>query len=880
MGVASHLLRSAVLAIALSYAALAVPASLAFNCQGLWWAAPPQSESGWGINLAHQGDTIFATWFTYGVGGQNWWLSMTANKTAEGIYSGTLIETAGPAFDAMPFDPAKVTRTAVGSGTLTFSDANNCTFDFDVMGAAQTKSLVRQVFGPLPSCTYGARPDFAAATNYQDLWWVANGAESGWGINLTHQGDNIFATWFTYDVDGTPLWLSVTAARNAPNVYSGQLIRTTGPAFYALPFDPAEVTRTVVGTARFTFANGNAATFAYTLNGVSGTRTITRQLFVPPAGTVCGDQAAVKGYVFDGYLERALVCADANGNGRCDQGEAQTLSDATGGYELVTPGGFTGALVAEIVAGQSRDSDQPGTTVDRSYRMASPARGYSTNITPFTTLVHLAAQKNFPLAEEIVRNELGLPPRFDIRLAAVPAPGSLTQAVARSIVTALKATSATLDMSSPRALATVVAAFPRTLTELPTLRITTKGGAPIESTNIYVDATFLLTNPAVSDEPVALNGQIRGRGHSTWGQPKNPYHVKFANDTALAALPDVLGMNKGHHWALLADYFDKSLVRNKLAYSLGNSSVFADGLKWTPSGQHLEVFLNGDYIGLYLLTETIRIDPGRLDIKTMSADPAVNDVDGGWIVEVDVRLACYSSANVDLRHITPYGVMVCIDTPDEEDITPAQVASIKRFLNEVEADVFGPGLPGRINATSFADWYLLQELFRNFDAVFLTSDFMWKDTAAAVTAADRLLNMGPIWDFDISAGNVGALGLWTSDGCWVSRQAEDGLTNWYTPLLAKPAFLDLVLSRWQQKRSALETFINASIDTFARRIEAAQQRNFTRWPVLGVPLALGDYYLLPTHAEQVAFLKRYLNERMAWLDQAYATPQSFDAMCR
>ena len=561
-------------------------------------------------------------------------------------------------------------------------------------------------------------------------------------------------------------------------------------------------------------------------------------------------------------------------------GEAQTLSDATGGYELVTPGGFTGALVAEVVAGQSRDSDQPGTTVDRSYRMASPARGYSTNITPFTTLVHLAAQKNFPLAEEIVRNELGLPPRFDIRLAALPAPGSLTQAVARSIVTALKATSATLDMSSPRALAAVVAAFPRTLTDLPTLRITTKAGAPIDSTYVYVDATFLLTNPALSDEPMALNGQIRGRGHSTWGQPKNPYRVKFADDTALAALPDALGMRKSRHWALLADYFDKSLLRNKLAYSLGNSSVFADGLKWTPSGQHLEVFLNGDYIGVYLLTETIRIDPGRLDIKTMSADPAIHDVDGGWIVEVDTRLDCYSSANVNLQQLTPQGVAICIDTPDEEDITPAQVASIKRFLDEVEADVFGPGLPAWINATSFADWYLLQELFRNFDAAFLSSDFMWKDTNAAATVADRVLNMGPIWDFDISAGNVDARGLWTSDGCWVSRQVEGSLTSWYPRLLAKPAFLDLVLSRWKQKRSALETFINSSIDTYARRIDAAQQRNFTRWRVLGVPLALGDYYLFPTHAEQVAFLKRYLDERMTWLDQAYATPQSFDAMCK
>ena len=257
--------------------------------QGLWWNSPPESESGWGINLAHQGDVIFATWFTYDSTGDGWWLSMTAHRTAVGTYTGTLIETAGPAFNAMPFDPAKVTRSAVGSGTLSFRDLDTGTFSYTVRGVSQTKFIARQAFGPLPTCTYGARPDFATATNYQDLWWVADGAESGWGINLTHQGNNIFATWFTYDVDGTPLWLSVTAAKTGTSIYSGQLIRTTGPAFNAMPFDPAKVTRTVVGTATFSFANGNAATFAYTVNGVPQTKAITRELFFPPAGTVCGE---------------------------------------------------------------------------------------------------------------------------------------------------------------------------------------------------------------------------------------------------------------------------------------------------------------------------------------------------------------------------------------------------------------------------------------------------------------------------------------------------------------------------------------------------------------------------------------------------------------
>ena len=270
-------------------AAAAGVAAASVQAQGLWWNMPAGSESGWGINFAHQGNTIFATWFTYDLTGKAWWLSMTAGKTGTSpdTYSGQLFATAGPPFSAVPFNPAQVSRSVVGSGTLTFDDVNRGRFDYVVNATQQTKVISRQTFGPLPACSYGAQPNFFAATNYQDLWWVAAGAESGWGINLTQQGNTIFATWFTYDVDGTPLWLSVSAASTAPGVYSGQLIRTAGPAFSAMPFNPALVTRNVVGTATLTFANGNAATFAYTVGTVTQSKQITRQLFAPPAGTLC-----------------------------------------------------------------------------------------------------------------------------------------------------------------------------------------------------------------------------------------------------------------------------------------------------------------------------------------------------------------------------------------------------------------------------------------------------------------------------------------------------------------------------------------------------------------------------------------------------------------
>jgi len=256
------------------------------NYEGLWWTAPAGSESGWGINLAHQGDTIFASWFTYDSTGKGLWLVMTATKTGANTYSGALYTTTGPAFNAVPFNPAQVVATQVGTGTLSFTDVNTGSFSYTVNGISQAKAITHQVFGPLPVCAT-ATGSLAAATNYQDLWWAAPpGSESGWGINLTHQGDTIFATWFTYDVDHSPMWLVVTATKTAPGVYAGTLYRTTGPAFSSVPFNPANVMATAVGTATFTFSDGNDATFAYTVNGVSQAKAITREVFQNP-GTVC-----------------------------------------------------------------------------------------------------------------------------------------------------------------------------------------------------------------------------------------------------------------------------------------------------------------------------------------------------------------------------------------------------------------------------------------------------------------------------------------------------------------------------------------------------------------------------------------------------------------
>ena len=280
--------------LALNYFYGGAPLAGVVNYEGLWWAAPAGLESGWGINLAHQGDVIFATWFTYDVNGKPWWLTMTANETAEGQYSGTLYRSNGP---LTRFGPPAPMPTAVGSGTLTFDSATSGTFSYQVSDGAniatQTKAIVLQAFGPVPICVWGAQPDLTKATNFQDLWWAAPaGSESGWGLNLTQQDTTIFATWFTYDAYQKPLWLSGTAPQTGPNTYTGTLYLTNGPAFGSVAFDPTKVGRTAVGTVTFTFSDGNNGTFAYKVNLGDGVnkatqaKAITRQVFRAP-GTVC-----------------------------------------------------------------------------------------------------------------------------------------------------------------------------------------------------------------------------------------------------------------------------------------------------------------------------------------------------------------------------------------------------------------------------------------------------------------------------------------------------------------------------------------------------------------------------------------------------------------
>ncbi|MBL0144359.1 MAG: trypsin-like peptidase domain-containing protein [Betaproteobacteria bacterium] len=246
------------------------------NYTDLWWNP---DESGWGINFNHQGQVIFATLFTYGAdGAPDWFVMSEGALQGDGSFRGDLYRASGPVFNASPWSAISLAR--VGTMQVSFPAPNTGTLTYTVDGIAVTKQVRRQSFSTSTTCAWSAF-DRSYADNFQDLWWNAN--ESGWGINFAHQGDILFATLFTYGADGRSLWFVMSRGDRNPGTrtFEGTLYRMAGAPFNANPWRPA--TPTSVGSMRVAFSDGDTATLTYSVNGVTVTKSITRQVFGIPA---------------------------------------------------------------------------------------------------------------------------------------------------------------------------------------------------------------------------------------------------------------------------------------------------------------------------------------------------------------------------------------------------------------------------------------------------------------------------------------------------------------------------------------------------------------------------------------------------------------------
>ena len=390
-------------------------------------------------------------------------------------------------------------------------------------------------------------------------------------------------------------------------------------------------------------------------------------------------------------------------------------------------------------------------------------------------------------------------------------------------------------------------AFVPTATNLPVLHITTQGNAPIDSTETYVTGTLTISNDlAGADVVYSGTMQIKGRGHSTWWMPKKPYRIKLDSKASL------LGMPSSKDWNLLANYCDKTLLRNALAFELSRRL----GMPWTPRNAFVEVFLNGRYDGAYQLTEKIKVATSRVNITSMTETDISGDaLTGGYLMEVDERL----DGLVWFR--TNQNIPIVIHEPD-----PAQTVQteyIRNYVKQAEDALFSGafadpalGWPAYFDAPTFVNWYLVNELLGSVDSVFFSSCWLYKDRL------NPLLFMGPVWDFDISMGNVNyssavyPTGWWTRGGVWFARFFQD------------PNFAALAAARWNEVKAAAIDSLLAYVDQSAAALDLSQQNNFQRWPILGQTVwpnseAAGSY------AGEVEFTKSWLAQRIAWMDAQF-----------
>lgn len=374
------------------------------------------------------------------------------------------------------------------------------------------------------------------------------------------------------------------------------------------------------------------------------------------------------------------------------------------------------------------------------------------------------------------------------------------------------------------------------LAALPIVTITTAGGAPVVSKVDYVSGTIAITGAgAVAEQAV----QIRGRGNSTWEQPKKPYRLQLG--TAASLVP---GVAPDRAWVLLANYFDPAQIRTLIATQMALASP---GLAWTPQFRPVQLTLNGARLGVYLLGEHVKIAPNRVAIDPMgSGDTAGLAVTGGYTLEIDYRGV---HDDGDPGFTTTHGVWIAYSDPD--GLVPAQAAYISGFVQDFEnalysADWLDPdiGYARFIDQASFIDWYLVNELCANQDSNFFSSCKLYKprDTAQVVGR----LHFGPIWDFDrsIKWDNRDPASYWTRTGAvWFDRMLDD------------PAFHAATQTRWAALRTRLAApaGLDAFIDRWAPIIAQPAIRDQTLW---------GYTHDWDSGATE---LKTWLTTRMAWL---------------
>jgi hypothetical protein len=357
---------------------------------------------------------------------------------------------------------------------------------------------------------------------------------------------------------------------------------------------------------------------------------------------------------------------------------------------------------------------------------------------------------------------------------------------------------------------------------LPVIFINTENNQPITSKETYLKATYYLDPmntdgvEAIGSKESPLSLQIKGRGNYTWtGFDKKPYRLKLDAKTAL------LGMKKSKHFALLAHADDNlAFLRNTVGFELSRKL----NLDWTPEAQPIEVVLNDEYIGLYFLTEVIKVDSNRVNI-TEQADNTVNTdedplaITGGWLVEIDNY---DTDPHVEITEGNGQKIIFTYKSPEtlssqQEEYLRAQMSAINDAIyNE---DKTSTEWENYIDIESLAKFYIVQELLDDCES-FHGSCYLYRDKGT-----DAKWKFGPVWDF----GNTFQRG---SDKKFIYVEPAFNQT-WIGEIAKFPAFQNKVKELWKEFCKNQITSIGDYIHDFTVQIYDAAKADKQRWPQYG-----------------------------------------------
>jgi CotH kinase protein len=414
-----------------------------------------------------------------------------------------------------------------------------------------------------------------------------------------------------------------------------------------------------------------------------------------------------------------------------------------------------------------------------------------------------------------------------------------------------------------------------TSSNLPIVLIKTNGLAISDEPKITADMSLVYNGPGqrnlVGGPFNDYDGKIGIEYRGSTSQDlyaKKGYSIELRKADGNDRSESLIGMPKESDWVLIGPYNDKSLMRDALALHLAGQIM-----DYAPRAQLVEVVLNGGYQGVYLLAEKVKRDDDRVAVAKNT--PA--DITGGYIIKMDKFTGATNGSwqsSYKPTGATFQGTDFLFHYPSADIMTNPQRTYIRNWFQDFEDALAGPnyrdtviGYRKYIDIASFVDYMLVNEAFKNVDALRL-STYCYKNR----DSIDTRLHMGPVWDFNIAMG-LGDYcnGQNTSGWIWNHHLycADDTwlVPFWWARLRTDPRYMQESEKRWRDLRGSILSTprIHATIDSLAALLQESQARNFQKWPVMGV-YVWPNAFVGTNYNAEVQFLKSWFATRLDWID--------------